>query len=378
MSILRLSVMKERATAPNKRGEFIADTYRSDRRTGDLGDIPETEAINGKSALMRHLQRTLEDPLGPAGKLGADAPVTVMVHGFLFDPRQAVTPDPADSDNPHGRLFHFMNGNEEIEHKAHTTSWPNWLGFQEEDEGKDGMAIAFGWHSQPGLAASLLENHDNFYARAYDYAGRSAWVLVNVLQGLHDMLAGHKIDIVCHSLGSRVVVRALAMAAKRNLALVDSIDRVIFLGAAEYVVEAQLMHSRLQQMTGIAGLPSFFNIVSREDAVLDRLGEKFGPRTFGNSQVIGHNGLDVETPGAHWIDLQIDSGKLQGWMSERGLHISGDRPGNVWDHWYYYTFHGNMAFYSKLLRDRGNWSIEKMRKSGAPDGVSRRWSIFGN
>ena len=86
MSILRLSVMKERATAPNKRGEFIADTYRSDRRTGDLGDIPETEAINGKSALMRHLQRTLEDPLGPAGKLGADAPVTVMVHGFLFDP----------------------------------------------------------------------------------------------------------------------------------------------------------------------------------------------------------------------------------------------------------------------------------------------------
>jgi hypothetical protein len=55
-----------------------------------------------------------------------------------------------------------------------------------------------------------------------------------------------------------------------------------------------------------------------------------------------------------------------------------DRPGNVWDHWYYYTFHGNMGFYSKLLRDRANWSIAGMRKSGAPDGVSRRWSIFGN
>ena len=70
MSILRLSVMKERATAPNKRGEFIADTYRSDRRTGDLGDVPESEAINAKSALMRHLQRTLEDPLGP-GRQGS-------------------------------------------------------------------------------------------------------------------------------------------------------------------------------------------------------------------------------------------------------------------------------------------------------------------
>lgn len=378
MSILRLSVMKERATAPNRRGEFIADTYRSDRRTGDLGELPEAESVDARSALMRHLQRVLEDATGPAAKLSAEAPVTVMVHGFLFDPRQAVTPDPADSDNPHGRLFHFIRGVEEVEHKEHTTSWPHWLGFQEEDQGEHGLVVAFGWHSQPGLAASLLDNAQNFYARAYDYAGRSAWVLVNVLQGLHEVLAGRRIDLVCHSLGSRVVVRALAMAAKRNLALIGSIDRVILLGAAEYVVEAQLMHRRLQQTTGIPALPSFFNIVSREDAVLDKLGERFGPRTFGNTQVIGHNGLDVEDPGAHWIDLQIDSGKLQTWMDERGLHISGDRPSNVWDHWYYYTFHGNMDFYSKLLRDRAAWSIAAMRQAGAPDGVSRRWSIFGN
>jgi len=378
MSILRLSVMKERATAPSKRGDFVADTYRSDRRTGDLGELPEAETVDPKSALMRHLQRVLEDPAGPTGKLSADAPVAVMVHGFLFDPRQAVTPDPADSDNPHGRLFHFFSGAEEIEHKEHTTSWPLWLGFMEEDQGQSGLAVAFGWHSQPGLAGSLLEGAENFYARAYDYAGRSAWVLVNVLQALHAILAGRKIDIVCHSLGSRVVVRALAMAAKRNLPLVGGIDRVIFLGGAEYVVEAQLMHSRLQKISGIAALPSFFNIVSREDAVLDRLGEKFGPRTFGNSQVIGHNGLDVEDPGPNWIDLQIDSGKLQSWMEERGLHISGDRPGNVWDHWYYYTYRGNMEFYGKLLRDRANWTIASMRQNGVPDRVSRRWSIFGN
>ena len=27
-----------------------------------------------------------------------------MVNGFLFDPRQAVTRDPKDTDNPHGRI----------------------------------------------------------------------------------------------------------------------------------------------------------------------------------------------------------------------------------------------------------------------------------
>lgn len=378
MSILRLSILKERATVPSKRGDFVADAYRTDRRTGDLGEMPEQAAIDQKSPLARHLQRVLNDPAGPAAKLAANAPVVAMVHGFLFDPRQAVTPDPADSDNPHGRVFHFKQAAEELEHKEHTTSWPHWLGFQEDDQGQSGLVVAFGWHSQPGFASSLIEHGENFYARAYEYAGRSAWVLANVLDALAVVLAGRKIDIVCHSLGSRVVIRALAMAAKRNLPLVGSIDRVIFLGGAEYVVEAQLMKSRLQRMTGIAATPSFYNIVSRENDVLDKLGENFGPRTFGNSQVIGHNGLDVENPGPNWLDLQVDSAKLQKWMEARGLRISGDRPGNIWDHWYYYTFRGNMEFYSRLLRDRANWTIAGMRQNGVPDRVSKRWSVFGD
>ena len=73
-------------------------------------------------------------------------------------------------------------------------------------------------------------------------------------------------------------------------------------------------------------------MVSRENDVLDKLGENFGPRTFGNTQVVGHNGLDVETRSPHWMDLQIDSKTLQEWMTGRGFEVSGDRPGNVWDH----------------------------------------------
>ena len=112
--------------------------------------------------------------------------------------------------------------------------------------------------------------------------------------------------------------------------------------------------------------------------MLDKLAENFGPRTFGNSQVIGHNGLDVEGRFADWIDMQVDRAALQTWMAGRGIQISGDRPGNVSDHWYYYTFKGNMAAYRGILRDRQNWQISDLRAANIPDGVSKRWSIFGD
>ncbi len=144
------------------------------------------------------------------------------------------------------------------------------------------------------------------------------------------------------------------------------------------------MYRRIQDLD-VTSRPDFYNIVSRENDVLDILGENFGPRTFGNSQVIGHNGLDI--PGMRrdarpkdWIDLQIDSAELQDWMAApgRNLDIAGDRPGNVWDHWYYYTYRGNMALYRNILRDRPTWDIAQLRRDGIPDGVSKRWSLFGD
>ena len=139
------------------------------------------------------------------------------------------------------------------------------------------------------------------------------------------------------------------------------------------------MMRRLESMRG--GGIRFYNVVSRENDVLDLLGENFGPRTFGNSNVIGHNGLDMEeyTNLANWLNLQIDGAKLMRWMAEnRGLKVSGDRPGNVWDHWYYYTYRGNMELYRSILRHRTEWDIALLRGEGVPDKVSRRWSAFGD
>lgn len=62
----------------------------------------------------------------------------------------------------------------------------------------------------------------------------------------------------------------------------------------------------------------------------------------------------------------------------RGIVISGDRPDNVWDHWYYYTYRGNMELYRRILRETDGWRIADLRRDGIPDGVPRRWWSRGD
>ncbi len=395
MSLIRLSVLKDKAYAPEAYGGIALHDYsRAQRRPLGLGGMetltpPELAAPN--SDFRHYIDRAVKQAIDVPDFRG---PIVVMIHGFLFDPRTAVSEDPKDTDNPHGRVYHFTKKPEPQEQRHHTASWPLGLGFDTQlDGGRQGLAVAFGWQSQPGFASSLLDYSQNFYARAYDNAGRTAWVLVNLITALAESIPDRPIDLFCHSLGSRVVLRALALIAKHadeggpgvildtevSKRLLQRVGRVIILGGAEYVVEAQLMCRRLSSRD-LASMPHFYNIVSRENDVLDKLAENFGPRTFGNSQVIGHNGLNTEYKESYWIDLQIDSGALREWMRDppRNIDISGDNPGNVWDHWYYYTYRGNMELYKNILRERDSWSIVNLRDAGVPDGVPLRWWRLGD
>lgn len=378
MSIIRLSVLKDTVFAPSLAGNIDMAPYNRRRRTGRMESLPEPEMARSTSTFRHYLDHAVA---ANTAALAPDAPIVILVHGFLFDPKQAVSPVPHETDNPHGRVYHFQAGDEAEEQRHHTSSWPLGLDFADNDDGASGLAIALGWQSQPGFATSLLNHFQNFYARAYENAGATAWTLVNIVDALGDLLPGHPVHLMCHSLGSRVVVRALALACKHGRSdLIARLGNVLILGGAEYVVEAQLLQRRLEA-TGADRLPAIYNFVSRENDVLDKLGENFGPRTFGNTNVIGHNGLDTATRPDNWIDLQIDGPALQKWMAEQhNFEISGDRPGNVWDHWYYYTFRGNMALYAAILRKPEAWRIGTLRNSvpAVPDGVSRRWSLFGD
>lgn len=393
MSIVRLSLIKDRLFAPTHHGT-LEDFDYDPAKSVSHGFLEANAYVEGagESRVAEVSKRTLLDHYlknaveGVASKLPLAGPVMIMVNGFLFDPRVAVTRAPKDTDNPHGRIFHFSKDDVAEEIRHHTASWPLHLGFEQSDDGKNGLVIAFGWYSQPGLATSLLTHGQNFYARAYDLGRVASWPLLRVLRALSEIIAteDRPVDIFCHSLGSVVVIRALAIAAKHNFDFLKTVGRVIFLGGSEYTGEAQVMYHRMieiaqeNQWNASQG-PQFYNIVSRENDILDTLAENFGPKSFfSNTQVVGHNGLEAHKGAVRWIDLQIDGGRLRTWLGNFGVEISGDNPGEIWDHWYYYTHRGNMGFYRRILRDRNKWSIAQLRghDPSCPEGVARGW--FGD
>jgi hypothetical protein len=174
MSIIRLSLVKNRLFAPTSLGTLEDIDY--DPSAGlEHGFLESSTPVTGsrRSRAAAVQKETLLDNYlrsavsGVASGLSPAAPVTVMVNGFLFDPRVAVTRDPKHTDNPHGRIFHFSPGDAAQEIRHHTTGWPLHLGFQQSDDGDNGLAVAFGWYSQPGHAKSLISHGQNFYARAY-------------------------------------------------------------------------------------------------------------------------------------------------------------------------------------------------------------------
>jgi hypothetical protein len=389
MSLLMVSCKRSTLYAPmvgskpGDRGKFIDEKFDPATLVGEMETLVERDALPDVPGDSGPLARFIDARVSTlARSLPDDQPVVVMVHGFLFDPTSTPTLDPVKSDNAHARLYHYQDNDVAREVRHHTTGWPLWLGFEGEDRsGRSGLAVGLSWHSAPGIAQSLLEAGKNFYSRAYTYATETAWCLACVLMRLaqHPRLAGREIDVFAHSLGTRVVLRAIALLAKHeaNASLSSGrralagqawrrLGRVIMLGGAEYIFEAQVVYKRLHELGFDASEqgfgPQFYNVGCVENDVLDLLGENFGPRGFGNHDVIGHNGLGSAVPAPRWLDLQIDSNPLREWFKELDdLDICGDQPWNVWDHWYYFTHRGNMELYRKILRERERYSINSLR-----------------
>lgn len=379
MSIIRLSLLRDGIYAPDHRGvitetrPFSATRGRDRRGAGRMPLYTRPARPAPGDDLMRYLERSLEVE---AAALPADAPIVVLVNGFQFDPATAFFSPPHHhkADNPHVRIYHFEEYPQEVEMRHHSTGWPRGLGFADGDAGANGLAIGFGWYSNPGFFSSLFAHGKNFYALAYEFAETAAWQLACTIEALAELMPGRRIDLFCHSLGSRVVVRALAQCAdcpdpRGPLALpgaVEAVDRALILAGAEKVLEAQLMMSRLNRARAdgtVGRIPDFYNFVSRENDVLDKLGENFGPASPGSKQVIGHNGLEALDPS--WTDLQLDHPDVVAWFDQRGYSISGDNTSSVFavlDHWIHYTWRGNMAVYRDILRDRDAWKIADLKQ----------------
>lgn len=285
-------------------------------------------------------------------------PVVVMVHGFLYDPRQPATPG---SDNPLETIY----GTPPIP-PQHNLTWLPLVG-ECSDDGTPGIdrAVAFTYPSESGAIEFGNAGWSNPYQYAvFDQAPLAARALAAILDGLGSVVSD--VRVLAHSLGTRTTCQAVRLLRARMPA---ALTRVVLLDGAEFCVDAAA---------------SFFgcgfdvlNIVNRTDAVLQLGAEQMCHPIRQNGSlpacVIGFEGLGGND---RWLDLQLDRDTLRSWFAA-GLAPDGVRydvdpraneeshPGAGLDHWACYTNDGNRALVRDLLLNE-LMTVDKLRALGAP------------
>jgi len=296
-----------------------------------------------------------------ARAIPADAPIVILIHGFMYDPEGA---SPA---NPHGALYAETRATTRRSRRA---SWPRGLGFTEEGRA-DGLCVAFAWQSRPRPLATLIGAQRNHFSTAYERAPAAAEALLGVIRTLRAARPDAKIDLFCHSLGARVALLALRGAAETGMA--GSLGRVILLGGAEFASAARATMAALERLPG-PRRPEVFNIISRENDLYDALFEFFAPRSRANPRpeggALGRKGLGERRE--NWIDLQLDHPDVGAFLAARGARLAGGRQ--VACHWSFYTRPGAMRLYRRILRQREAWSVAALRAAAAPEAIEPRWT----
>jgi hypothetical protein len=277
------------------------------------------------------------------GRTDRTAAVTVMVHGFQFNPSDSVA---GGDDDP----FHSVYGTPGVAYGGAPPLDPrmSWLPLVGEcDEAGRPLAdcaIGFGWTSEGTMRTFSQACWDNGYKyAALDLAPAAARALATVLSHV----AGKaRLRLFAHSLGTRTTNQAIALLPEGAL---SAIERVILLGGAEYCVDAR---------ESLAESCDVVSLGSQRDRVV-RLGEMACDPVRNNntiaSMVIARNGLGGQ---ARWLDLQIDSAQLVAWLSEgrapnganyaiNALPLNDVHPSGDLGHWVYFTNEGNR----KLVRD---------------------------
>ena len=226
---------------------------------------------------------------------------TLFVHGFQYDPKST------GRDNPHVHTF------------------PRWRKMLPEGE-----VLYHSWFSVPLTKANVWRawrygHRWNRYRWAWDLAEAEGAVLAR-----RRMSMSSPPNIVCHSLGSRVVLKALEMGMPAS--------RVLLLNGAEYQVQG-LRIARMRKDV------EFFATVVPEDDVLNKLGRfapGWGGNFVGNTPHLGR--------GSNWTDLPLDDEIFQiKLLGSHGWRVAGDNPDQAGDHWYSFEHEDNWPLYRAIL-----------------------------
>lgn len=229
------------------------------------------------------------------------------------------------------------------------------------------------------------------YLNAYRDAETAGFGLAAVLTQLrarldHAGLAHRKIDIVCHSLGARTVMSAMAMISSRwpNDTTLGRIDRVLMMSGACYLGQAAHALANIS-FAQPEHWPQFYNFTSRNDDVLNFLASRstarsardeaiedlslewpdtkmlMGGKTIGRNGKPPHKLYEFFGPDyEHWLDIPLDSPKVRRWAAKNRINVKGRRRYSLGDHFVHYTHPGNWKLYRAILHDRDDWSISRI------------------
>ena len=346
----------------------------------------------------------------------SDAPAVIFVHGFQYEPRRPVLAR-IKSDNAHRCLYHFdetPGGPGSAEERRHHLTPLFARAFLKDGQGRSddaaGLAIGYAYASRGGSTDPFLPGRfvrfalrngwvarwrqpAPAYVNAYADAEHAGYGLAAVITQIRyrldaEGLEGKPIDLLCHSLGARVVLSALAMLAQRwpGDPTLARIGRVILLNGACYWGQAAYALANIL-FADAPTPPSFYNVTSASDEVLDYLEaratmrqsiadavrdlslERSDTRLLRYGRTIGRSGkpphqlyriFGPDYPA--WVDLPLDSQSVRRWGRRRGYDLRGRRRISRPTHGLSFTHPGNWALYRAILNREAGTEIEALAR----------------
>lgn len=250
-------------------------------------------------------------------RLPAGAPIIVMVHGYRFSPSR-----------PRHDPFAHILAAERTRPGRHAMSWPRHLGFGRGNPA-EGLGLCYGWEAR------------GTFWRAHGEALRAGDALAEVVAGLRATHPGRPVHAVAHSLGARVVLRALSRLPARTL------GRVLLLSPAEHRGVA-----RRAMLSEAGRTAQVISVRSTENRVFDaglQLLVPWPEPVVG----LGLGGLP------NWLDLDPCDPGVQEEAARHGCPIAPRR----WRicHHSSYARPGMMRLYRTLLREPGRLPLSALR-----------------
>lgn len=227
----------------------------------------------------------------------------ILVHGYDYDPS-----DPDHSPAKPGGFFNALS----------------------DQVNPDRTCIPFPWYSGRKI-------HDLGKAWGSGYLTTYSWAYQELAEVAAMQLATLRTEqqasIICHSLGSRVVLKVLDEYP-------NWFRMVIFLNGAETVEKARPIIKKNKWTR-------FLNVSVSTDDVLGKLGAWFEPE-FGKHHCIGYRGIGLNQDNLFEVQLD-DQGIQQHFKSVYGFNLKGDNPKSIGDHRYSYLHSGNWDLYRHFL-----------------------------